>query len=423
MNLAPVADVAERAGAVGDGRAHVRRRRRRGGGAHRAPSVAGIRAGGVAATAKHFPGLGGAAVNTDDGSGRPCAARRARAARPGPVPRRRSHERVPLVMLSHALYPALDADAIASQSRAVVDRPAARASSASEGVVVTDSLEAQAVLARSGVAAAAERSVRAGADLILMTGSASWNEVFPRAARGGATLAGFRRARVARERALACSALKRLALRLRPRSSARSISSRCTERVPPGAPLPGAVGASSQANVSSAKQRSSVSSISATSARVLDRREQLDARVEVARHEVGRADPVAALVAALEAVDARVLEEAADDRDHADVLRHARHARAQAADAAHVQVHLHARLRGLVEGADAARVHERVHLQDDPRLLAGLVRLDGALDLAQEPVAHVVGRDDRLAVVRRARGAGQRVEELGHVRGELGVAS
>jgi beta-N-acetylhexosaminidase len=30
------------------------------------------------------------------------------------------------------------------------------------------------------VAAAAERSIRAGADLILMTGSASWNEVFPR---------------------------------------------------------------------------------------------------------------------------------------------------------------------------------------------------------------------------------------------------
>ena len=46
-------------------------------------------------------------------------------------------------------------------------------------MVVTDSLEADAVLARSGVADAAERSIRAGADLILMTGSASWNDVFP----------------------------------------------------------------------------------------------------------------------------------------------------------------------------------------------------------------------------------------------------
>ena len=52
-------------------------------------------------------------------------------------------------------------------------------------MTVTDSVEAQAVLDRSGVATAtaAERSVAAGADLILMTGSASWNEVYPRVER------------------------------------------------------------------------------------------------------------------------------------------------------------------------------------------------------------------------------------------------
>ena len=47
------------------------------------------------------------------------------------------------------------------------------------GVVVTDSLEAEAVLSRSDVATAAERSLSAGADLLLMTGSGSWNEVYP----------------------------------------------------------------------------------------------------------------------------------------------------------------------------------------------------------------------------------------------------
>ena len=57
--------------------------------------------------------------------------------------------------------------------------------------------------------------------------------------------------------------------------------------------------------------------------RVFDRRDQLDPAVEVARHQVGRADQDPRLVAALEGVDARVLEEAADDRDHADVLRDA----------------------------------------------------------------------------------------------------
>ena len=45
---------------------------------------------------------------------------------------------------------------------------------------MSDSLEAAAVLARSGIADAAERSIRAGADLILTTGSASWNAVYPR---------------------------------------------------------------------------------------------------------------------------------------------------------------------------------------------------------------------------------------------------
>ena len=59
-----------------------------------------------------------------------------------------------------------------------------------------------------------------------------------------------------------------------------------------------------------ASERSSVSSRSVARGRVLDRRDELDARVEVARHEVGRADQHALLAAALEAVDARVLEEA-----------------------------------------------------------------------------------------------------------------
>jgi beta-N-acetylhexosaminidase len=81
-------------------------------------------------------------------------------------------------MLSHASYPTLDPRRIASQSRSIVTG-LLRQKLGFGGVIVTDSLEAEAVLARSGVAAAAERSIRAGADLILMTGSASWNDVFP----------------------------------------------------------------------------------------------------------------------------------------------------------------------------------------------------------------------------------------------------
>jgi beta-N-acetylhexosaminidase len=174
--LAPVADVpaspatalASRAfaGAAADVAARVR------------ASVRGWRAGGVGATAKHFPGLGGAMANTDDAA----ATVDLLETRDLPPFRAAIAADVPLVMLSHALYPALDRRRIASQSPAIAtgllrDRLGFR------GVTVTDSVEAQAVLDRSGVATAAERSVAAGADLILMTGSGSWNQVYPRLLR------------------------------------------------------------------------------------------------------------------------------------------------------------------------------------------------------------------------------------------------
>jgi beta-N-acetylhexosaminidase len=172
VNLAPVADVPGGAAPImgfrafdGDPEGIAARTR---------ASVEGMSSAGVAATAKHFPGLGRAQVNTDDGS----------ALVTGPVtadlvPFRAAIEAgVPLVMLSHALYPDLDPNRIASQSREVVSG-LLRDRLAYDGVIVTDSMEAQAVLDRSGVARAAERSLRAGADLILTTGSASWNLIHP----------------------------------------------------------------------------------------------------------------------------------------------------------------------------------------------------------------------------------------------------
>ena len=65
-----------------------------------------------------------------------------------------------------------------------------------------------------------------------------------------------------------------------------------------------------------------------------------------------------------------VLEEAAEDRAHADVLREARHARPQRAGAAHDQVDLHAGLRRRVQRADHVLLDQRVHLRDDARRLA-----------------------------------------------------
>lgn len=175
VNLAPVADVPSGASVMGS-RAFAGDVQ---GIADRAgAAIRGMRDGCVAATAKHFPGFGAATVNTDDGSATIGASEATIGSRELAPFRAAVGEQVPLVMLAHALYPALDARRIASQSPRIV-RGLLRRELGFDGVIVTDSIEAQAVLDRSGVARAAERSIQAGADLILMTGSASWNQVHP----------------------------------------------------------------------------------------------------------------------------------------------------------------------------------------------------------------------------------------------------
>jgi beta-N-acetylhexosaminidase len=174
VNLAPVADVAGPGSVMGlrafpGGPEEVASRVR--------ASVRGHRAGGVAATPKHFPGFGPARLNTDDA---PVTILGSRSALDrGLVPFRAAvEERAPLVMAAHALYRAVDRRAIASQSAPIMSG-LLRRRLRFRGAAVTDSIEAEAVLRRSSVAAAAERSLLAGCDLILMTGSGSWKEVFP----------------------------------------------------------------------------------------------------------------------------------------------------------------------------------------------------------------------------------------------------
>jgi beta-N-acetylhexosaminidase len=204
VNLAPVADVPIDGGAM-SGRAFAGDATEIA--ASTRASIGGWRAARVAATAKHFPGLGAAATNTDNASTTIDAQRPTLEERELAPFRAAVAEDVPLVMLSHALYPAIDGQRIASQSTAIATR-LLRRELGFEGVAVTDSLEAQAVLDRSGIATAAERSVAAGVDLILMTGSASWNEVFPRLLERARRSAGFHQ-RV-RESAARVLELKRL---------------------------------------------------------------------------------------------------------------------------------------------------------------------------------------------------------------------
>jgi beta-N-acetylhexosaminidase len=175
VNLAPVVDVGTDGGALA-GRSFPGAPA-----AVAALAAAAVRGygprGPVAPTAKHFPGLGAAGENTDRAPVTISRTSAALQAQDLPPFRAAIDAGVPLVMASHALYAALDPRRIASQSPRVL-RDLLRRRLGFAGAIVTDSIEAQAVLQRSEVATAAVRSIRAGADIVLSTGSGSYRDVY-----------------------------------------------------------------------------------------------------------------------------------------------------------------------------------------------------------------------------------------------------
>lgn len=175
VTLAPVADVPRSASAALASRSFSSDAARASAAVRAA--IRGWRDGDVAATAKHFPGIGAAPANTDDAI---VTIRRGRdeLERIDLAPFRAAIAAgVPLVMVGHARYPALDPARIASQSRSILDR-LLRVQLGFRGVVVTDSMEARASLATGSITRASERAVRAGADLLLLTGRGSYRPVY-----------------------------------------------------------------------------------------------------------------------------------------------------------------------------------------------------------------------------------------------------
>jgi beta-N-acetylhexosaminidase len=175
VSLAPVADVPDVSGSAMSGREFSTDPEA----AAQAigEAVRGWRAGGVQPTLKHFPGLGGATVNTDDGPATVSRTREQLAEDLVPF-RAGIAAGAPLVMLSHAVYTAVDPDHIASQSPAVA-QGLLRDELGFRGVSMTDSLEAAAVRAVTpDPGAAAVASVGAGVDMILTTGRGSYIQVF-----------------------------------------------------------------------------------------------------------------------------------------------------------------------------------------------------------------------------------------------------
>ena len=154
----------------------------------------GLADGNVAATAKHFPGLGRASVSTDVAAVTITASATQLDADLLPY-RGLIAAGVPLVMMSNATYTALDAKPAAwsPAAQALLRRTLGFA-----GVTITDALDAVAVTHRRSVASTAVLSAQAGVDLLLVTGSeaesaAVFRRLVSAAATGKIPLAGLER--------------------------------------------------------------------------------------------------------------------------------------------------------------------------------------------------------------------------------------
>ena len=137
----------------------------------------GLADGGVAATAKHFPGLGRAAKTTDTAAVTIPASRAKLAADLVPF-RSLIAAGVPLVMLSNATYTALGPKP-AVLSGAV--HALLRGELGFDGVTISDALDAAAVLQGRSVESASVLAAEAGTDLLLFTsGEAETAAVYAR---------------------------------------------------------------------------------------------------------------------------------------------------------------------------------------------------------------------------------------------------
>ncbi len=170
VNLAPVADVARAPGGF-DGQYQ----RSYGPNASQDATLVSVfvraqQGAGVAATAKHFPGLGAASASQDTDAGPVTMDVSLGALRSvDEVPFRAAIAAgVKLVMVSWAVYPALDPMLPAGLSSKVIGGEL-RSRLGFHGVTITDALTAGAVSAFGSLGARGVRAARAGADLLLCT--------------------------------------------------------------------------------------------------------------------------------------------------------------------------------------------------------------------------------------------------------------
>ena len=164
--------------------------------------------GGVAATVKHFPGLGYAPTTTDGGPVTVHATAAELDADLAPF-RAAIAAHVPLVMVSTAIYPALGNTVLAATSRVIVGG-LLRRRLGYKGAVITDSLHTPGVSPFYDPGQAAVRAVAAGADLVLEPGAARKDPLVDSDSAYQALLATARSGEISKARAQAAIQLRAL---------------------------------------------------------------------------------------------------------------------------------------------------------------------------------------------------------------------
>jgi beta-N-acetylhexosaminidase len=129
----------------------------------------GLGEAGVVPAAKHFPGLGRAVANTDFGPSEVDAPQGNLDIDLAPF-REAIARRIPMVMVGHATYTALDRDNLAALSETIVGG-LLRRELGFDGVVISDDLGAGAIQAVASEQEAAVAAARAGIDVLLYAGT------------------------------------------------------------------------------------------------------------------------------------------------------------------------------------------------------------------------------------------------------------
>lgn len=141
-----------------------------------AAALRGCRSADIACAVGHFPGLGGASQDTDEGPATVSLDRAALEQRDLAAFAAAIAERVPVIILSHAFYAAFDPVTPASLSPAIVTG-LLRDEMGFRGVAMTDDLASGAIRATSSPARAAVDALIAGADLIQITDPAAQKDI------------------------------------------------------------------------------------------------------------------------------------------------------------------------------------------------------------------------------------------------------